>query len=146
VPADRVVMLGSSMGATAAVRFALARQAAGAVAVSPHFDLDLCARHQGRERHVAAILGQDDVEDPRHFPVTREVRELAGSAPTGPRLAIQSMADDVGVHAEQVLPLVRTWEQRGGAVKLDERATGGHTSDQATADWFEHQIRWCLGR
>ena len=74
VPADKVVMMGSSMGATAAVRFALDRQAAGAIAVSPHFDLDLCARHQGRARHVAAILGSQDVEDPRHFPVTREIR------------------------------------------------------------------------
>ncbi len=146
VAADKVVMMGSSMGATAAVRFALKRQAAGAIAVSPHFDLDLCARHQGRERHVAAIVGSQDVEDPRHFPVTREVRHLAESAPTRPLLAIQSMADDLGVHQEQVLPLVEAWSSRGGTVALDEHATGGHTSDHATADWFEHQIRWCLGR
>jgi len=145
IPPERVVLMGSSMGATAAVRMALERGLAGAIAVSPHFDLDLCARYQGRTPHVAAILGADDVEDPRHYPVTREVRRLAETAPTGPRLALQSMEDDAGVHAEQVAPLVERWAGRGGAVDLDARPTGGHTSEYATADWFEHRIRWCLG-
>ncbi|UGS38711.1 alpha/beta hydrolase family protein [Capillimicrobium parvum] len=144
-PPDRVVAMGSSMGATAAVRFALRHSYAGAVAVSPHFDLDLCARHQGRERHVAATLGAVDVEDPRHFAVTREIRHLAATVDPLPRLAVQSMADDHGVHAEQVEPLVELWRTRGGAVRPDFHASGGHTSDFATADWFAEQVDWCLG-
>jgi dienelactone hydrolase len=141
---ERVVFMGSSMGATAAARFALKRQAAGAILVVPHLDLDLCARYQGRARHVAAMLGADDVEAPRHYPVTREIRDLAQNVPTRPRLAVQSIRDDHGVHDEQVLPLVDSWARRGGVVELDERATGGHTSEYATADWFADRIRWCL--
>ena len=144
VDSKRVVMLGSSMGATAALHFALERQAAGAVVVSPHIDLDLSARFQGRSRHVAAMLGADDVESPRHFPVTREVRAQAETAPIGPRIAIQSMEDDGGVHDEQVIPFVERWRARGGAVDCDYRPEGGHTSEFASADWFEHRIRWCL--
>jgi predicted esterase len=144
VESNRVVMLGSSMGATAALRFALERQAAGAVAVSPHIDLDLSARHQGRARHVAAMLPDEDVMSPRHYDVTREIRALAETVPTRPRIAIQSMEDDRGVHDEQVIPLVERWRGRGGVVDTDFRPTGGHTSDHATADWFEHRIRWCL--
>jgi pimeloyl-ACP methyl ester carboxylesterase len=144
VDSKQVVMLGSSMGATAALRFALTRQTAGAVAVSPHIDLDLSARFQGRERHVAAMLGADDVESSRHYPVTREVRALAETAPLGPRIAIQSMKDDRGVHAEQVIPFVERWQGRGGTVDCDFRPEGGHTSEYATADWFEHRILWCL--
>jgi pimeloyl-ACP methyl ester carboxylesterase len=144
IPNDRVVLMGSSMGATAAARFALKRQAAGAVLVVPHLDLDLCARYQGRARHVAAMLGDDDVEAPRHYPVTREIRSLTETVPTGPRLAIQSIRDDVGVHSEQVLPLVEMWSGRGGVVDLDERETGGHTSEYATADWFDERLKWCL--
>lgn len=144
VDSDRVVMLGSSMGATAALSLALRRQAAGAVAVSPHIDLDLSARYQGRSRHVAAVLGADDVESPRHFEVTREVRKLAETAPIGPRIAFQSMEDDQGVHNEQVIPFVQRWRDRGGEVDCDFRPHGGHTSEYATADWFEHRIRWCL--
>jgi pimeloyl-ACP methyl ester carboxylesterase len=146
VDSDRVVMLGSSMGATAALRLALRRRAAGAVAVSPHIDLDLCARYQGRSRHIAAMLGADDPESPAHFPVTREVRALAETAPIGPRIAIQSMEDDAGVHAEQVIPFVERWRSRGGEVDCDFRPQGGHTSEHASAEWFTDRIAWCLGR
>jgi pimeloyl-ACP methyl ester carboxylesterase len=144
VPRERVVAMGSSMGATAALRFSLRHGYGGAVAVTPHIDLDLCARHQGRERHVAAMLGATDVEDARHYAVTREIRDLVDAAPALPRLAIQSMEDDRGVHAEQVLPLVEQWRSRGGAVQTDFHPAGGHTSDYATADWFGEQLRWCL--
>jgi hypothetical protein len=90
------------------------------------------------------MLGDEDVMSPRHYGVTREIRALAETVPTRPRLAIQSMEDDQGVHDEQVIPLVERWRGRGGVVDCDFRPTGGHTSDQATADWFEHRIRWCL--
>lgn len=142
---DRTVTLGSSMGATAALRFALRRGYAGAIGVCPHIDLDLSAIHQGRQRHVAAVVGRDDVTAPELFDVTREIRRLADAVECRPRIVLQSMQDDAGVHEEQVLPFVEQWRARGGEVTLDERPVGGHTSEYATADWFEAQLRWCLG-
>jgi len=145
IPADRTVTLGSSMGATGALRFALERGYAGAIAVSPHIDLDLSALHQGRQRHVAAIVGRDDVQSPELFSVTREIRALAESVPTTTRIVLQSMCDDHGVYEEQVLPFVAQWRERGGHVLLDERAVGGHTSEYAPREWFAAQLDWCLG-
>jgi pimeloyl-ACP methyl ester carboxylesterase len=145
-PRDRVVTMGSSMGATAAVRLALKHQLAGAVAVAPHLDLDLCARDQGRQRHVAAIVGVENVEDPALHPVTREVRRLAATVPTGPRLVVQSAENDHGVHFEQVEPLVNLWRGRGGRVMTDFHPYGGHTSDRATPEFFRSAIGWCLDR
>lgn len=145
VPAHRTVALGSSMGATAAVRLALRHGYAGAIGVSPHLDLDLSARFQGRQRHVAAIVGREDVEAPELYPVTREIRALAAEVAPTPRIVLQSMCDDHGVHAEQVLPFVARWRARGGVLDLEEHATGGHTSEFATTDWFADRIAWCLG-
>lgn len=142
---EQIVTAGSSMGATAALRFALRHGFRGAVAVSPHIDLDLCARYQGRQRHVAAVVGREDVDAPELQPVTREVRNLAASAPVVPRIVLQSMRDDHGVHDEQVQPLARIWRERGGWLWLDERATGGHTSEYATSDFFSRSIDLCLG-
>ncbi len=144
VPAARTVTMGSSMGATAAVRFALRHGYAGAIGVSPHLDLDLAAYFQGRLPHVSAIVGREEVGAPELFAVTREIRALAATAPTVPRLVLQSMRDDYGVHAEQVLPFVAQWRAREGTIDLDERPTGGHTSDYATAEWFADHIAWCL--
>lgn len=142
---DRVVTLGSSMGGTAALRFGLRRGFAGVVAVCPHIDLDTSALTQGRVPHVAAILGDEDVGAERHLRVTREIRLLATQAATPlPRLAIQSMVDDHGVHNEQVIPLVNLWRTRGGEVTTDYHLSGGHTSDYATADYFKRSIDWCL--
>jgi pimeloyl-ACP methyl ester carboxylesterase len=138
------VTLGSSMGATAALRFALRRGYAGAVAVSPHIDLDTSALRQGRLRHVAAMLGREDVDAPELRAVTREVAELTASVRPLPRLVVQSMLDDDGVHYEQVLPLVGAWERGGGRVCSDFHPHGGHTSDYATAAFFERSISWCL--
>ena len=141
---EQVVTLGSSMGGTAALRFALRHGYRGAVAVCPHIDLDLSAVFQNRVPHVTAILGTDDVANSAHFPVTREIRELAASVPVLPRLAIQSMLDDHGVHDEQVIPLVEGWLRRGGSVLEEYHETGGHTSDYATAEYFARSIDWCL--
>lgn len=143
---ERTVLLGSSMGATAAVRFALRDGLAGAIGVSPHLDLDLSAVHQGRRRHVAAALGREDVESPDLFPVTREIRDLVATVPPTPRIVLQSMADDRGVHAEQVLPFVEAYRARGGWVELDEHPVGGHTSEYATADWFAERIEQVLAQ
>jgi pimeloyl-ACP methyl ester carboxylesterase len=145
VDAAHTVTLGSSMGATAALRFALRHGYAGAVAVSPHIDLDVSALRQGRQRHVAAIVGREDVDAADLRPMTREVGELAASVPVLPALVVQSMLDDAGVHREQVLPLLSTWRARGGRVLTDFHSSGGHTSDHATAAFFERAISWCLG-
>ncbi|HYM55375.1 MAG TPA: hypothetical protein VES97_08435 [Solirubrobacteraceae bacterium] len=145
IDAAHTIALGSSMGATAALRFALRHGYAGAVAVSPHVDLDISALTQQRLRHVSAVVGREDVEAPDLRPVMREVAELAASAPVLPSLVLQSMQDDHGVHDEQVLPLLSTWEERGGRVLADFHPTGGHTSDYATAEFFERAISWCLG-
>jgi hypothetical protein len=141
----QTVTLGSSMGATAALRFALRCGYAGAVAVSPHIDLDTSALRQGRQRHVAAVVGRDDVDAPEMRPVTREIAGLVSSTRPLPRLVIQSMLDDHGVHEEQVVPLVESWEQGGGDVLTDFHLHGGHTSEYASADFFATSIRWCLG-
>jgi pimeloyl-ACP methyl ester carboxylesterase len=141
---ERTVALGSSMGATGALRFGLRHGYKGVVAVCPHIDLDLSAIYQDRVPHVAAILGTDDVTDPGHVPVTREIRNLAETATRLPRLAIQSMKDDVGVHEEQVLPFVELWRGRGGAVSVDYHDVGGHTSDYATIEYFRRSIEWAL--
>ncbi len=139
------VTLGSSMGATAALRFALRRGYAGAVAVSPHIDLDISALRQGRLRHVAAIVGRDDVDAEELRSVTREVARLAATVRPLPRLVIQSMLDDDGVHDEQVVPLIETWRAGGGQVRTDFHPTGGHTSDNATPEFFSGAIGFCLG-
>jgi pimeloyl-ACP methyl ester carboxylesterase len=143
--AEQTVALGSSMGATAALRFALRHNLAGVVAVSPHIDLDISALRQGRLPHVAAILGDTDVAAVRHRPITREIRELASTVQRLPRLAIQSMLDDHGVHEEQVVPLVELWRSRGGDIWADYHPSGGHTSDHATHGYFAEAIDWCLG-
>ena len=140
----QTVTLGSSMGATAALRFALRHGYAGAVAVSPHIDLDVCALRQGRLRHVAAVLGREDVSAPELRPVTREIAGLVASTRPLPRLVIQSMLDDHGVHEEQVLPLVEAWRCGAGDVSTDFHPRGGHTSEYASADFFADAIRWCL--
>lgn len=142
----RVVTMGSSMGATGALRTALKHDYAGIVSVSPHIDLDLSAIHQGRRRHVAAVLGADDVDDPRHYAVTREIRRLAAETSHLPRLVMQSMEDDAGVHEEQVLPLVGIWREHGGDVRTDYRPNGGHTSEHATPEFFDDAVRWVLER
>ncbi len=103
----RTVTIGSSMGATAALRFALRHGYAGAVAVKPHIDLDISALRQGRLPHVTAVLGRNDVEHPELRPITREIRGLADRVRPLPRLVMQSNLDDHGVHSEQVMPLAQ---------------------------------------
>lgn len=144
VERTETVTLGSSMGATAALRFALRNGYAGAVAVSPHIDLDTSALTQGRLRHVSAVLGREDVDAPELRGVTREIADLVTSAARVPSLVVQSMEDDHGVHDEQVLPLVAAWQGRGARVLTDFQASGGHTSDHATVEFFRHSISWCL--
>jgi hypothetical protein len=133
--ASSTITMGSSMGATAALKFGLMLGVKGIIAISPHIDLDICAERQGRWRHVAAICPDGDPVAPSNHEITRQVRLLVerwNPPPAPPRLFVQSCRDDAGVFAEQVEPLCVTWEQAGGSVTLDARRTGGHTSDHAT--------------
>jgi hypothetical protein len=134
-PVEEVVTMGSSMGATAALKFGLMLGVKGIVAISPHVDLDVCAARQGRWRHVAAICPDGDPVAPHNYKYTRQVRGLIdGWAPADPppRLFVQACRDDAGVFAEQVEPLCAAWRSKGGSVTLDARRRGGHTSDYAT--------------
>ena len=141
----RTVTLGSSMGATAALRFALRLGYSGAVAVSPHIDLDISALRQGRLRHVAAIVGRDDVDAEDLQPVTREVARLAATVRPLPRLVIQSMLDDAGVHDEQVVPLV----ELGGPAAARCAPTSIRPAvipvTTQLAEFFSDAIDFCLG-
>lgn len=131
---ESTVMVGSSMGATAALKFGLRNRVCGIVAIGPHIDLDICAERQGRYDHVAFICPDGDPTSEQNWPLTRQIRaSLATWSATAPlpRLFVQSCEDDDGVHVEQVLPLVDLYRELGGIVDLDSRPIGGHTSDWA---------------
>ena len=129
----RVVTLGSSMGATGALKFGLRFGVRGIVAIGPHVDLDLCVPLE-RERHIAAIVPSGPPDSPENWPYTRGVRAAFEAAAPGalPDLFVQSCEDDAGVYAEQAVPLVASWRDKGGNAWLDSRPHGGHTSDWAT--------------
>lgn len=127
----QVVTLGSSMGATAAIKFGRRLGAAGIVAVGPHIDLDISAVRQNRMAEVAFALPDGDVVAPHNRDITRQIRNELAKGPTPSPLFVQSCVDDHGVHAEQVLPLVEAWRGAGGQAVVDERSLGGHTSDHA---------------
>jgi hypothetical protein len=134
VPPSSTVTVGSSMGATGALKFGLLLGVKGIVAISPHIDLDTCAVRQGRWRHVAYICPDGDPVAADNEVYTRQIRRLVADRPGGclPRLFLQACRDDDGVFVEQVEPLCRQWRAAGGSVTLDARARGGHTSDHAT--------------
>lgn len=132
---ERVVTLGSSMGATGALAHGLDLGVAGIVAIGPHIDLDTSARMQGRMREVAWICPDGDPLAEHNHPLTRGINRRLDAWPEGrplPRLFLQACADDVGVYEEQVVPLAARWRALGGVVDLDIRPTGGHTSEHAT--------------
>jgi pimeloyl-ACP methyl ester carboxylesterase len=138
VGAHETITMGSSMGATAALKFGLLLRARGIIAISPHIDLDIAAMKCGRERHVAFICPDGRATSEHNHCYTRQIRSLidgwdaVGQPP--PRLFVQVCQDDRGVYQEQVVPLVAAWKRAGGEVDLDARATGGHTSDWATRE------------
>ncbi|MGH2869751.1 MAG: Two component regulator three Y domain-containing protein [Solirubrobacteraceae bacterium] len=130
-----MVTMGSSMGATAALKFGLMLDVKGIVAVSPHIDLDICAERQGRWQHVAFICPDGDPLAPHNHPHTRQIRTLIDGrteADPPPRLFMQACRDDAGVYTEQVEPLCTAWRRAGGMVTLDARRKGGHTSEYAS--------------
>jgi len=128
---ERLVTVGSSMGATGAIVLGLLVDAAGIVAISPHVKLDVAAELCNRFDEVAFICPDRNPSNPANHFVTRRIDGLLDSAPADrhlPRLFIQSTADDFGVHNEQVLPLVEAWREKGGRVDLDVRPVGGHSA------------------
>ncbi|TGK09952.1 Two component regulator three Y domain-containing protein [Leptospira fletcheri] len=130
-----LITIGSSMGATAALKFGLIFNAKGIVCISPHIDLDICAEKQGRYKHVAFICPDGDPMSENNFKYTRQVARLLNEwnrAKNLPILFIHSCEDDYGVHAEQVIPIVDRWKSLGGNVYADFRPTGGHGSDYCT--------------
>ena len=135
-PANQSVMIGSSMGATAALKFGLLLQSKGIVAITPHIDLDICAKLQGRERHVEWVLDFGDTQSPDNYPITRQIRSILNEKIEHnletPNLFIQSCRDDHGVHFEQVVPLIQEWRKSNSRVWFDDRRSGGHTSEFAT--------------
>jgi hypothetical protein len=135
IPPGRLVTVGSSMGATGALLIGLLLDAAGIVAIGPHIDLDVVAKQCGRWDEVAFITPDGDPTATANYPLTRRIRALVpevGAERRLPGLFVQVCADDAGVYQEQVMPLVEEWRSRGGAVALDVRPVGGHTSDYAT--------------
>jgi hypothetical protein len=138
VGAHETVTLGSSMGATGALKFGLMLRLRGVVAVSPHIDLDIAADKCGRRRHVAFICPDGQEMSEANHRYTRQVRSLIegwdSTSASPPRLFVQVCEDDPGVYREQVLPLAEAWGRAGGHVDLDVRTMGGHTSDWATRE------------
>lgn len=134
--AQNTVTIGSSMGATAALKFGLIYGVKGIIAISPHIDLDISAKTQNRERHVSWILEDSDTQNSTHFPITRQIRLLLDVQISNnallPSLFVQSCRDDKGVHFEQAVPLVKQWRNGRGVAWFDERRFGGHTSEFAT--------------
>lgn len=134
-PPERVVLLGSSMGGTAALALGLELGVAGIVAIGPHIDLDRSAVAGDRMAEVAWICPDGDPLAAHNHHLTRGITRRLADWPDGrplPRLFVQSCEDDPGVHHEQVVPLVERWRELGGDATLDARPVGGHTSDWAT--------------
>ncbi len=103
--------------------------------IGPHIDLDISAAMQDRAEEVAFITEDGDWKSPHNHAVTRQIGSLVADWPISTRLPdlfMQTCADDVGVYAEQVLPLADQWRGAGGIATLDVRPNGGHTSDYAT--------------
>ena len=135
VAPEQTIMVGSSMGATGAMKFGLLYNVKGIISLSPHIDLDTCAAKQGREPHVAFTLADGKVYAEHNRPITRKIESLIQNWPKNkklPRLFVHSCTDDYGVHAEQVVPKNQMWRERGGWVEMDERPVGGHGSQYAT--------------
>ncbi|NDG26296.1 MAG: hypothetical protein EB120_03860 [Proteobacteria bacterium] len=129
-------MIGSSMGACAALKFGIEFNCKAIISICPHIDLDICAEKQGRFEHVKFVLKDGNPYSQDNFPVTRRIRDLVHNRTIEgrklPMLFMHSCKDDHGVHVEQVLPLVEAWHKAKSVVFFDERPYGGHGSDFCT--------------
>jgi hypothetical protein len=137
VPASNVVTIGSSMGATGAMKFGLMlKTTKGIVSISPHIDLDTCAQFQNRMRHVSFIVPDGDPLSISNRVYTRQISNTVSAWDQSqgplPRLVIIGCVDDHGAYKEQIVPLAEMWRQKGGQLDLYIRPIGGHTSEYAT--------------
>lgn len=127
---QNIITIGSSMGATGALKFGLKNNALGIVAIAPHINLDICAKLQGREQHVAWICPDGDTQAAHNYPYTRQIWNLINDTRViPPRLFLHSCEDDHGVHSEQVLPFLDIYQSKGGQIILFSKAVGGHSGD-----------------
>jgi hypothetical protein len=135
VSSDQLVTIGSSAGATGALKFGLMFGAKGILAICPHIDLDTSAALQNRMLHVSFLVPDDQPLNPNNRVYTRQVTNSVAAKAYGaslPRLFVNGCADDHGVYREQIIPLAKLWQEKGGEVILDIRPRGGHTSEFAT--------------
>jgi hypothetical protein len=127
---SNVITVGSSMGATSALKYGLKNNAKAIIAIAPHIDLDICAKMQGREQHVAWICPDGDTQAAHNYPYTRQIQALLRNLRVKPpRLFIHSCEDDHGVYHEQVIPFNRLYAEKGGEVVFFSRPDGGHGGD-----------------
>jgi pimeloyl-ACP methyl ester carboxylesterase len=142
---EDVVMFGSSMGGTGALKFGLRFGVRAILAVAPVVNLDTCAQPYDQEPQVQYIIPDGDVSSPSNYRYTRQITQMLDAAEGPlPNLYVQSCEDDIVVHRDHVVPLVGRWRSRG-VVELDVRPTGGHTSEHATRQLLLDVIgRWFL--
>ena len=140
-PATKVVAMGSSMGAYAAIKFAVMNGIA-ALGWSPHLDMEIAMKSCGRGPWVRYCLEDaDDASRARYLHRLQDVvNEHAGNLPP---LIVQATADDHFVYPEQVVPFVESYISAGGKVQLDLRDRGGHTSRYAPDEYLVEALT-CL--
>jgi hypothetical protein len=143
--ASNVVTIGSSMGATGALKFGLMLKTKGIVSISPHIDLDTSAKYQNRMPHVSFVVPDGDALSIPNRVYTRQVSNAVAAWDQShgplPRLVMIGCADDHGAYKEQIVPLTEMWRQKGGQLALYIRPTGGHTSEYATEAVLHDVVR-----
>lgn len=130
IPWQNIITIGSSMGATGALKFGLMNNAKAIIAIAPHIDLDICAKLQGREQHIAWICPDADTQAVLNYPYTRQIQNLLKEInTTPPRLFLYSCEDDYGVYSEQVIPFLNLYQSKRGHVDFMHKPIGGHSGD-----------------
>lgn len=127
----KFIGVGSSMGAYAATKFGMLNNFQAVLAMVPHFDLYSAVKFCGRKIWIDwACDGATSQEIKLYMSRLQNlVSSHTGNLPT---LFVQSAEDDIGVHAEQVLPFVALYEASGGKVECDFRISGGHSMVNAS--------------
>lgn len=128
-PDVRFVMMGSSMGAFAAIKFAIMNRVP-ALGWSPHLDIEIAMRYCGRGPWVRHCLEGADERSIQEY-VHRMKRVIEDHKGELPKLILQAAKDDPFVYPEQIVPFVDLYEAGGGIVQLDLREFGGHSSIHA---------------
>ena len=133
-PHVKFVMIGSSMGAFAAIKFAVLNRVP-ALGWSPHLDIEIAMNSCGRGPWVRYCIeggSPDEVEEYLH----RMERVLVNHSGRLPDLILQAAMDDPFVYPEQIVPFVDRYTSGGGHVQLDLRESGGHSSTHAPDEYL----------